>query len=129
MLRQEHQIMRQIRAYVGTGNRKPNMSKLPRTGLRRNNAYIGNKTAMPNPFIRILLLGLILGAVPFSFGQENPNPLPKKSLTGKVTSEKGEALAGVLVEWEGGDAQYTDKDGRYGVQYEDRPVVHVCCNE
>jgi hypothetical protein len=40
MLRQEHQIMSQIRAYMGTGNRKPNMSKLPQIGLRDNRRFL-----------------------------------------------------------------------------------------
>jgi hypothetical protein len=81
---------------------------------------------MQKPISQLLATGLMLLLIRFSFGQENANPLPRRLLTGKVTSEKGEALAGVMVEWESGEAQYTDRDGRYSVNYEDSPVVQVC---
>ena len=51
--------------------------------------------------------------MPFSLGQEKTNPPPKGFLTGRVTSEKGEPLAGVKVEWEAARDDTTNADGFY----------------
>jgi hypothetical protein len=52
-------------------------------------------------------------AIPFSSGQDEASLQPAVFLTGKVTSENGEPLAGVKVEWEAGSVDRTDADGFY----------------
>jgi hypothetical protein len=79
---------------------------------------------MPKSFYCLIALGLTSFA--FSFGQEKVNP-GQNRLTGRVISDKGAPLARVMVEFEGGDIQYTDEDGRYRVKYESRPTASVCC--
>ncbi len=63
------------------------------------------------PFPHLLVLGVMLLSLPFVFGQEKP--LPKGSVAGRVTSEKGEPLTGVKVMLENGGEVETDKDGAY----------------
>jgi hypothetical protein len=72
-----------------------------------------NKVAMPGPFCKLLLLELVLCLIPFSLGQEKANPQPKGFIAGRVTSEAGEPLAGVRVEWEAARVDPTNADGFY----------------
>jgi len=63
---------------------------------------------MPKLFTHLLMLELMLCVMPFSLGQENSHFEPKGFLAGRVTSEKGEPLAGVKVEWEAGSGNSPD---------------------
>jgi hypothetical protein len=67
------------------------------------------KLTMPKPLPHLLVLGVML-LLPFVFGQEN-NSSAKWELTGRVTSETEEPLAGVRV----GDQTTTDEDGRFSI--------------
>lgn len=82
---------------------------------------------MSKSFYWLIVLGLVSFALPFSFGQEKANHALNRFLTGTVTSDKGIPLARVMVEFEGGDIQYTDEAGQYRVKYESNPIASVCC--
>jgi hypothetical protein len=84
---------------------------------------------MPKSYSHLLVLGLMFFTLPVSLGQETTNLLPKGFLTGRVTSEKGEPLAEVKVEWEAGASGITDSAGRYTLQFQPRITINdaFCC--
>ena len=84
---------------------------------------------MPRPYSYLLAFGLMVFTPPFSLGQETTNFPPEGFLAGRVTSEKGEPLAGVAVEWEAGTSRTTDSDGRYILQFQTRTKIDdaFCC--
>jgi hypothetical protein len=84
--------------------------------------------AMPKLFTHLLMLGLMLCVMPFSLGQENSQFEPKGFLAGRVTSEKGNPLAGVKVEWQAGSVDPTNADGSYHSHDLDRTIIDdICC--
>jgi len=85
---------------------------------------------MPKPFSPLLKCGLMLCLIPFSLGQEKISLLPKGFLMGRVTSEKGEPLAGVKVERQYGWTFATDSDGIYYSFVQQNPILpddKFCC--
>jgi hypothetical protein len=84
---------------------------------------------MPKHIFQLFAIGLMVLLMPFSLGQEKTNPPPKGFIAGKVTSEKGEPLAGVKVEWEAGKVDPTNSEGLYFTRERYAPSIDdtFCC--
>jgi hypothetical protein len=87
------------------------------------------KIGMPMPGMNsfLIAIGLAFFSIPFSLGQEEKGQ-PKTFITGRVTSEKGEPLAAVKVEWEGGPINKTDANGTYYLHNQfNTPIDYKFC--